>query len=187
MSVFTNPAGTSAEHASAYIAAVLDLLGDRDPLEVLRSTAAALENVLDELSHDQVTRRERPGKWSVRHVLQHLADSELVWGYRLRMILAHDRPQLSGYDQDLWAERLGYDRADARQALHDFAALRNSNLRLLANASADDLKRVALHAERGEESVAHLIRLYAGHDLLHLRQIDRIRRAVDAPDGGRDD
>lgn len=181
MSVFTNPAGTSAEHASAYTAAVLDLLGARDPLEVLRSTPAALEGRLDGLSRDQITRPESAGKWSARHVLQHLANSELVWGYRLRMVLAHDRPQLSGYDQDLWAERLRYDQVEAQQALHDFATLRNANLRVLAGASADDLKRVAVHAERGEESVAHMIRLYAGHDLLHLRQIDRIRRAIGAP------
>lgn len=115
----------------------------------------------------------------MRHVLQHLADSELVWGYRLRMVLAHDRPQITGYDQDLWAARLEYDDADPDQALKDFAALREANLRLLARASADDLKRVGVHAERGEESVAHMIRLYAGHDLLHLAQLARIRHAVE--------
>lgn len=180
MSVFTNPAATSAEHASAYTAAVLDLLGATDPFEVLRSTASALERAVRELSHDQTTQPESAGKWSIRHVLQHLADSELVWGYRLRMVLAHDRPPLSGYDQDLWAERLRYDQAEAQQAVRDFATMRNANLRLLAGASGADLERVAVHVERGEESVAHMVRLYAGHDLLHLRQIDRIRRAVGA-------
>ncbi len=83
-----------------------------------------------------------------------------------------------GYDQDLWAERLGYDEADADQALEDFGLLRQANLRLLARASDEDLKRVGVHAERGAESVEHMIRLYAGHDLLHLEQIARIRRAV---------
>jgi uncharacterized damage-inducible protein DinB len=135
---------------------------------------------LDGLSADQVSRPERAGKWSIRDVLQHLADSELVWGYRLRMTLAHDRPQVGGYDQDLWAARLHYDRAEARQAVSDFAVYRSANLRLLEGASTEDLERVAVHVERGEESVQHMIRLYAGHDLLHLRQIDRIRRAVGA-------
>lgn len=58
--------------------------------------------------------------------------------------------------------------------------LRQANLRLLTRASDGDLTRVGVHAERGDESVAHLIRLYAGHDLLHLKQIERIRRAVTA-------
>jgi hypothetical protein len=43
---------------------------------------------------------------------------------------------------------------------------------------ATDLKRVGVHAERGQESVEHLRRLYAGHDLLHLKQIERTRAAV---------
>lgn len=94
------------------------------------------------------------------------------------MVLAHDRPQLTGYDQDRWAERLRYDQADAAQAVQEFGVLRSANLRLLEGAPAEDLRRVGVHSERGEESVAHMIRLYAGHDLLHLRQIERIRRAV---------
>jgi uncharacterized damage-inducible protein DinB len=178
MSVFTNPASRSAEQAAAYTAAVLDLLGARNPIETLQDTISALEQVRHGLSAEQVTQPEAPGKWSVRHVLQHLADSELVWGYRLRMVLSHDRPRLTGYDQDLWAERLGYDEADADRALEDFGVLRRTNLRLLARASGEDLKRVGVHAERGEESVEHMIRLYAGHDLLHLEQLARIRRAV---------
>jgi hypothetical protein len=56
--------------------------------------------------------------------------------------------------------------------------VRRANLRLLERATPADLKRVGLHAERGEESVGHLRRLYAGHDLLHRRQIERIRAVV---------
>lgn len=178
MSVFTNPASTSPEQAKAYITAVLGLLGDSNPVEVLEQTQAALRRAADGLSAQQVSQPEAPGKWSVRQVLQHLADSELVWGYRLRMVWAQNRPQLTGYDQDLWAERLRYEEADTEQSLQEFAVLRKANLRLLGRASREDLERVGVHAERGEESVEHMIRLYAGHDLLHLRQLDRIRRTL---------
>lgn len=147
-------------------------------MRVLRDTASALTRRIEGLEATQVSRPEAPGKWSIAQVLQHLADSELVWGYRLRMVLAHDRPAITGYDQDLWATRLHYADADPRQAIHDFSVLRQANLRLLARASDSDLTRVGVHAERGEESVAHLIRLYAGHDILHLRQIARIRLTV---------
>lgn len=178
MSVFTNPASRSIEQAKAYTAAVLDLLGARNPMNVLQETPLALRKALAGLSEGQMAEPEARGKWSIRHVVQHLADSELVWGYRLRKVLGEDRPPLTGYDQDLWAQRLHYDEANVENALDDFGVLRHSNLRLLTGASGDDLKRVGVHAERGEESVGHMIGLYAGHDLLHLRQLDRIRCAV---------
>ena len=178
MSVFTNPAVRSADQAKAYTSAIIDLLGRRDPMNVLAATPAELERALDRLSHAQITQPEASGKWSIRHVLQHLADSELVWGWRLRLVLAQDRPQLTGYDQDLWADRLGYSAVEAEDAVQDFTVLRNANLRLLGRMQAADLDRVGVHVERGEESVRHMIRLYAGHDLMHLQQIERIRKAV---------
>lgn len=180
MSILSNAASASAEETRAYIAAILELLGDREPMSVLRETPAALRSAVDGLSPARLTEREKPGKWSIRHVLQHLADSELVWGWRLRVVLAQDRPRLGGFDQDLWAERLGYDAADAVHALDDFSAFRVSNLRLLERVSPDDLERVGVHAERGEETVAHMMRLYAGHDLAHSRQLARIRRTIAA-------
>jgi uncharacterized damage-inducible protein DinB len=178
MSVFSNPASRSLDDAKAYTSAVLDLLGERKAIDVLRDTPAALRKAIGGLSAGQLATPETTGKWSMRQVVQHLADSELVWGYRLRLVLAQERPPLTGYDQDLWAERLHSDEADVATALEEFALLRRSNLRLLDRATPDDLKRVGVHAERGEESVEHMIRLYAGHDLLHLRQLDRIRRVV---------
>jgi DinB family protein len=180
MSVFTNPASGSVEHAKAYTAATLELLGDQDPVTVLRETSSVLKQAIEGLTSAQMATPEAAGKWSMAQMLQHLADTELVWGYRLRMVLAENRPPLVGYDQDLWAERLGYHDTNAGTALEDFACLRRANLRLIAKARAADLARVGIHSERGEESVGHMIRMNAGHDLLHQRQLDRIRRAVAA-------
>ena len=174
MSVFTNPASAAAGHATAYVAAILDLLVDRDPFDVLRSTPEIIRRRVLNVTREHMMRPEVPGKWSAGEVIQHLADSELVGGYRFRMVLAHDRPQLTGYDQDLWAERLGYHESDPDEALALFTALRRANLTILGRASNADLQRVSVHAERGAESLEHMIRLYAGHDLLHIRQLERI-------------
>jgi DinB superfamily len=178
MSVFTNPASHSIEQARAYTAAILELLGSNDPIAVLEATPDGLTNAIASLTERELSQPEAAGKWSIRQVLRHLADSDLVWGYRVRMVLAHNRPTINGYDQDLWADRLHYDQAPVESSLEEFRVLRRSNLRLITNASPADLERVGVHAERGEESVAHMIRLYAGHDLLHLRQIERVRKAV---------
>jgi hypothetical protein len=178
MSIFTNPASGSKENAPAYTAGILGLLGAQKPVSVLGKTEARLRKSIKGLTPRLLRRREAPGKWSIAHVMQHLVDSEIVWSWRMRLILAQDRPPLTGYDQDAWADRLGYERTDVRRAIEEFAVLRAANLRLLRRAKPEDLKRVGVHSERGEESIEHLMRLYAGHDLLHLRQIERIRTGV---------
>ena len=178
MSQFTGAASTAVADAAAYTAAILDTLGDRDPFEVLRATPASLRQAVAGLPAAIVSRPERPGKWSMGQVVQHLADAELVGGFRYRMILAHDRPAIPGYDQDRWAERLRYGDSDLDLALAQFTALRAANVRLLERTSPDERRRVGIHAERGEESVDHLMRMYAGHDLVHLRQLARIAAAV---------
>lgn len=177
-SIFQNPAAGATDRGSAYVAAVLALVGDQDPMAILRDTPGVLEEVVATTDPDALGVREGENKWSVGIVLQHLADSELVWGWRLRMVLAEDRPPLTGYDQDRWVDRLHYAKCDPADALQMFSVLRRSHLCLLDNVGPADRRRVGVHAERGEESVEHMIRLYAGHDLVHRRQIDRIRRAV---------
>ena len=178
MSVFSNSADSTREEIDAYVHAVLGLLGDRDPFEVLDELPAELDRLLAGLSDEEVRRPEAPGKWSINEVIQHLADSEMVWSWRVRLIVAHDRPEITGYDQDRWAERLGYRDAPLEDALDQVRALRRANLRLIRSLSPEDLRRTGVHNERGEESVDHLIRLYAGHDLLHRRQLERIRAGL---------
>ena len=178
MSVFSNRSADPPSERARYAGAILDLLGDKEPLTVLRHTPSAVAEAIDGVTSTQLRTPEGPNKWSIVQVLQHLADSDLVWGWRVRLILAHDRPQITGYDQDLWAERLHYADAEPSEALATLDILRRENLRLIERATPAELKRVGVHAERGEESIEYLVRLYAGHDLLHLRQIDRIRAVV---------
>lgn len=178
MSVFSNQAPRTAEVSAAYVQAVLELVGELDPVEVVSGTPAFLEDIVARGSDRALTLPEATGKWSIAEVIHHLADAELVWGYRLRRILTEEAPQLSGYDQDVWADRFGYADADLAESVTLFGALRRSNLRLVRRADAADLHRSAVHGERGEATLSSMLRLWAGHDLLHRRQIDRIRASV---------
>lgn len=177
MSIFSATGFLTPADADAYSNHLFELLGDRDPLAVLAATPAALREALERITPVLLDAREAPGKWSTRMVFAHLADSELVGAFRLRMILAHDRPAVASYDQDLWASSLEYENADPVESIDRFTALRRSNLRLW-DTTPERLARVGVHAERGEESVDRMRRLYAGHDLGHLRQLERIRKAV---------
>ncbi len=147
---------------------------------MLRTTPDRLRAAFAGVDERELATPESPGKWSMRHVARHLADSEIVWGWRLRLVLGQDRPRITGYDQDAWAAGLHYDTADVGESIEEFTVMRRSNLRLLSQATPQDLTRVGVHSERGEESVAHMIRMYAGHDLLHLQQVARIHAAVAA-------
>src|SRR5436853_118818 len=92
VSVFTNRSSHSSEQARSYTAAILDLLGDQQPFAVLRDTPSNVRRVVAGLDDDKLSQPEAAGKWSMRHVVRHLADSEIVWGYRLRLVLAQHRP-----------------------------------------------------------------------------------------------
>lgn len=178
MSVFSNRSIDPPQERAKYAEAVLGLVGGREPMSVLRETPTAAAKAIEGLTAAQLRQPEAPGKWSIAAVLQHLADSDLVWGWRMRLILAQDRPPITGYDQDLWADRLHYADADPAHALETLRVLRRGNLALIDRATPEDLKRVGVHSERGDESAGYLIGLYAGHDLLHLRQLERIRKTV---------
>jgi hypothetical protein len=178
---FSNPAGAAAAAgATAYTQALLDVLGSRDPIQVLGELVPWLAGRTTGLDQATLRRAEAPGKWSVIQVIQHLADSDLVFGFRLRMILTEDRPQLQGYDQDAWAGTFRYSEVALDTALAQLRGLRAANFHVLSEASAAQLERIGLHSERGPESAGYLIRLMGGHDLVHRRQIDRILAAVKA-------
>ncbi len=175
MSIFSNPISRAEGEAKEYTQAILELLGDRDPLEVLDELPGRVRDLVQAMTDEQLRTAEAPGKWSMLEVVQHLADSELVWAYRLRVVLADADPVLTGYDQDRWADELRYNQADPVAAVEQLTTLRGLNLKLLRALGSEEMKRSGRHSERGEESIEHMLQLYAGHDLVHLRQLSRIR------------
>ena len=174
MSRFTNPFAAANDVADLYIHSVLKLVGDQDPVEILQDLPTQLDRLANEFSIPFWSQPETQGGWSASVVVQHLADSEVVWAWRLRQIVASDRPAIVGYDQDRWAEDLNYSRVPLDLSLAQIRVLRESNLWLLENLSIEQRQRVGVHSERGEETVESMVRLYAGHDLVHRNQIRRV-------------
>lgn len=175
---FSNPPGTTGEDAERYVDDLLELLGDRDPLEVQAGLVEALRDATAALSDHELRRPEAPGGWSVMDVVRHLVDTELVYRYRMRMTVAQPGSPIPSYDQDRWAEALRYRSDDLESALAELKCLRRANLAWLRGLSEEELARQGLHEERGPESVSRIVELLAAHDLVHRRQIDRIKEAV---------
>src|SRR5688572_22482108 len=178
MSIFSNPASNAAAAADEYRRNLLELLGDREPLASMEKLVPAIEKAIEGLSRETLRIPERQGKWSIAQVLNHLSDSDVVYGFRARMIIAQDEPPLTGFDQDLFAERLGYRNTDPQDSLDVLRVLRRANLRMLRSLEPEAFQRAGIHSERGRETLDLLTRLTAAHDLVHIRQIERIRAAV---------
>lgn len=172
---FSNPAGSARDAVQGYVRALLEVLGKRDPIGILDDVIPQIESLTRGLSRENLRRPEAAGKWSIIQVIQHLADTDLVVGYRIRKILAEDNPAIEGYDQDRWAASLHYDRADLKEAIMQLRGVRTGNLRLIRSLSDQERARTGIHAERGPESVWRLTELAAAHDIVHRNQIARIK------------
>jgi uncharacterized damage-inducible protein DinB len=146
-------------------------LGQGDPLTVLRGTAGKIV-LTSHTGEERLERRPAPGKWSVRQIVAHLADCELVFAFRLRQTLAEDHPTIQPFDQDRWAAR--YASYDFAAALRLFEAMRGWNLLLIDGVPAPERQRPTSHPERGTMTFWTIVETMAGHDINHLGQIERL-------------
>jgi uncharacterized damage-inducible protein DinB len=178
MSVFSNAVARARDNADDYKQALLALLADRNPLDVFAELPDAIVQLTANLRDEDARRPEREGKWSILQVVQHLIDSETVYGYRARLIVARPGVEIIGYDQDRWATELGYQQESLVDAIPELRTMRGRNLRFLRRLTDAELDRAGMHNERGRESIRDMVRLLAGHDLLHRAQIARVRATL---------
>jgi hypothetical protein len=145
----------------------------RTSLEQLRSTGRDLVALLSGASRERLGREPDTNEWSPATIVGHLADAELVYSVRFRMVLTADRPYLSGFDEEAWVRRLGELEPDAKASMARWRLLREANIRLLESLDDAEWKLSGLHAERGEETMGQLAAALATHDRSHMDQIRR--------------
>ena len=162
-----------------YVTRLLGLVGDDDPRAILAATPSRVSSLIAGADPGVLAQRPGPSKWSINQIVAHLADAELVGGYRLRMIAATDGTHIQAFDQDRWAATFDYRACDAAESARLFAAYRTGTLRMLDRLATALMDNHGMHEERGKETMRHLVRLYAGHDRNHLEQIERILGASD--------
>jgi hypothetical protein len=163
--------------AAAYQRYLLGALGDDDPAVAQAATPTIMRALVAEAGPALRT-PPAPGEWSVLECIGHIADAEIVYSGRYRWIVAHDEPDLIGYDQDRWVSRLHHRDDDPAALLALFDALRAANLELWRRTPPDERARVGMHRERGPESFDLSFRLIGGHDRIHLAQARAALEAV---------
>ncbi len=148
------------------------LIGDRTPLDVISETPRRVAQLVEKIGPDRLETQPAAGKWSVRDIISHLADGEMVFAFRLRQTLAEDHHVIQPFDQDLWAK--SYPACDASLALAVLTALRAWNIALIRSVKQADLSKPVTHPERGTMTFQTIVETMAGHDRNHLQQIEAI-------------
>ena len=151
-----------------------------DLLERFRRGAELVAVVTTGAAGAELDYSPAPGKWSVRQIVCHLADSEIVGRDRFSRVIAEDNPTIVAYDQDAWAEKLGYRQRKFSQALETFRRMRGENFELLKDQPEETWARTGTHSERGPVSLAVMLSVYAEHAEKHARQIRSARDAYKA-------
>ena len=146
-----------------------------DLLERFRRGPEVLAVVLTGVFGEEEDFVAAPGKWSIRQIIAHLADGELVGAHRMRAVIAEENPTLTAFDQDLWTHNLDYSLRKPKQSLESFRRLRAENYDLLKNLPETAYSRAGNHTERGKVTLLELVEGYAGHAESHARQLQAIR------------
>ncbi len=165
------------ETPQQYTQRIISHVEGKKPLAVQASTAKKLARLIKGVPTSKLRKRPAPDKWSVSEIVAHLADAEIAIGWRLRLILGAPGTPIAAFDQDSWVTSLHYEKRDPRKSVEQFRVLREADLALLRSLTPQQWKHYGMHAERGQESIEHIVRLIAGHDLNHLGQIERILSA----------
>ncbi|MFY9561083.1 MAG: DinB family protein [Terriglobales bacterium] len=162
------------ETPQQYSARMLGNVAGQEPLKVQAATPKKLERLVTRASAAKLRNRPAPDKWSVAEILAHLADVEIVVGWRIRSILGAPGTAIQAFDQDAWVEAGHYAKRNPRESVAQLRAARAANLALYMSLSPEQWKHYGMHSERGQESIEHIVRMIAGHDVNHLQQIERI-------------
>ena len=168
------------ETTEQYIHRILGYVEGQDAIKVQRATAGKLKKSISGLSSSQLKWRQEPAKWSIAEIIAHLADAEIVASWRMRSVIGENGITIQPFDQDQWASVFNYRGRDARRSLEVFRSLRENNLLMLKEITPETWDNYGMHLERGKESIAHLARMFAGHDTNHILQIERIVKELKA-------
>lgn len=144
---------------------------NRDQIERYAAGAIELSRALEGLTRDDLLAHPVPGTWSIQQIALHLMDSDLVASDRMKRVVAEENPLLLGYDESLFATRLGYEQLDARQAAEVFRLNRLLTAEMLRHQPDEAFSRRGVHRDGGKEksvTLEYLVGTYIDHLDGHL-------------------
>jgi DinB superfamily len=143
--------------------------------DLIRQYARGYDVIVEALegaSDADLDRRPADGSWTARQVVHHMADSEMTSGLRVRRLIAEESPEIAGYPEEVWAERVYYDRPIA-PSLEAFRAARASTVPILERMTDAEWRREGTHSELGRYTPEIWLQVYVDHAKDHAAQIRR--------------
>ncbi len=147
----------------------------RDRIANIAALPHALAAAIDPLSASQLDTEYRPGGWTVRQLVHHLADSHLNAYTRFRLALTEDEPTIKTYDQERWAELADARSAEPQVSLWLLEGLHRRWTLLLESLAEADFERRLTHPEHGSITLDYLLALYSWHGRHHVAHITALR------------
>jgi len=151
-----------------YYGKYIGLVPDGSIVDCLETQIAGTSALLRSLPDEKANHRYAPGKWSVKEVVGHLADSERVFAYRALRFARNDRTSLPGFDENLYAANAGFAARPLGDVLSEYAAVRQATLTLFRGLSDEAWLRRGIASENSV-SVCALAWIIAGHELHHRK------------------
>ncbi len=162
------------ETSQQYTARILSNIEGKDSLNVLKSTPKKIKKLIKGAKKKLLYKKPAPAKWSVAEIVAHLAETELVMGWRYRSIAEKNEVKIQAFEQDDWVKNSRYSKLDINEMFEMYSVIRRANINFLKGLPKEKFENYGMHQERGKETIAHIMKLEAGHDLNHLMQIEKI-------------
>lgn len=156
-----------AEEYPEFYAKYIALVAESNLLEVLKTQYHMLNEQTKGLSDEQGKFRYADGKWSIKELLGHTADTERIMCYRMLRVARGDRTSLPGFDENLFVENASFDELTMEELHEELSIVRQATLSLLKTLPAYAWERSGL-ANGNEISARALAYIIAGHTQHHL-------------------
>lgn len=146
-----------------------------DLLEQYQNGPVLLSNSLLGISEEDLERALAPGKWTIRQIVAHLADTEISYTFRLRKILAEKTGLLTVFEQDQWVSELSANQIPVAVSVKLIQALRDFNFIALQQLPPERFLETGIHETDGTVSAYQLLQKVTDHLVHHVDQIDALR------------
>lgn len=154
---------------------------DRSLIEAYAAGASRPAETIRGLDAAELDACPIPGTWSIRQIIAHLMDSDLIASERMKRVIAMDSPTILAYDEAAFAKRLGYDAIDVELACKVFELNRRLTADLLRSLPDSAFARRGHHSESGLLTLQELLEIYTGHLDHHLGFAQRKRALLGKP------
>jgi len=161
-----------ADEFAPYYGRYIDRVPDGDILELLEAQLPEVMDVLDDVGEDRAGYRYEPGKWSIREVIGHIADTERVMAYRAMRIARKDRTPLPGFDENDFVANANFETRTLLSLVDEWATVRRATQALLEglDPSAADERGTASENPVSVRALAYIIHGHVLHHLTILRE-----------------